>query len=170
MLCVQKKFHWNFIWTSLELHGNLIESIAKVGGSCKILVRFIRSSNKANSLHSTRLVMSRASYDTILYQSYPIVSMIVSVISWCISSDLSLTPVTNILPLTHKIKFKMFDTKDGVNDRWLSAYKINYSYYLMFMKYLLWKVDEILFTYIHKYDLPMSHITYIGAFYIFLSL
>ena len=53
MLCAQK----NFIETSLELHLNFIESILKltVGGLCKVLVRFVRSSNEANSLRSTRL-------------------------------------------------------------------------------------------------------------------
>ena len=54
MLCVQKS-HLNFIENSLELHLIFSESILEIGGLCNILVRFIRSSNKANILHSTWL-------------------------------------------------------------------------------------------------------------------
>ena len=49
-----QKFH-TMCTKNLELHLSFIESILKVGGSCKALVRFTRSSNKVNSFRSTRL-------------------------------------------------------------------------------------------------------------------
>ena len=54
MLCA-KKLHWNVIETSLELHLYFIESVLKVEYLSKVLVRFISSSSKANTLRSIRL-------------------------------------------------------------------------------------------------------------------
>ena len=59
----------NFIVNLLELYLNFMESILKVGGVCKVLARLIRSSNKANSLHSTWLNPS----DMALFFGIPVV-------------------------------------------------------------------------------------------------